>query len=411
MACAKPGSAHELIVAIAPAHIVEVVPGQRRVAIRALEQEEALRRAELPRRRRIGGEIEEDLFDADATEGAADDGTGEARRRRLVAQASLVDRDVTLRVGAQVEASGGERRTGCGPDGEVGVERRDRHAPARRVIRVEGQRAAAKGLPRSVHAAQAHGAKIPALGHQIDVQSAAEEVVEEAGRVPHGARQQDVGDRVVGVRVQRKLRPLLIRFEVLVPERTARHPDVLDHLSGQRVGEVAKEEPHATGERVSAESRSRELEVLGPIGPGLADRLWEPTTGVAEKGEGPQVGPGREEVAARKLRQTCAAHIGTVILIALKSHRTIPREHQGHNAAAAVGPIRRALLDIGFVPASIARDESEKRAITPRVRVVPRMLWLGHVLERVSPFPSPAIFQLWALVTLIGWYDRYVDPP
>lgn len=37
--------------------------------------------------------------------------------------------------------------------------------------------------------------------------------------------------------------------------------------------------------------------------------------------------------------------------------------------------------------------------------------WLGHVLERVGPNPSPAVFQLWALVSLAGWYDRYVDPP
>ena len=37
--------------------------------------------------------------------------------------------------------------------------------------------------------------------------------------------------------------------------------------------------------------------------------------------------------------------------------------------------------------------------------------WLSHVLERVGPYPSPALFQLWVLVALAGWYDRYVDPP
>ena len=37
--------------------------------------------------------------------------------------------------------------------------------------------------------------------------------------------------------------------------------------------------------------------------------------------------------------------------------------------------------------------------------------WLTHILERVGPYPSPELFQLWALVSLAGWYDRYVDPP
>lgn len=34
---------------------------------------------------------------------------------------------------------------------------------------------------------------------------------------------------------------------------------------------------------------------------------------------------------------------------------------------------------------------------------------LGRVVERVGMFPSPALFQLWSLVTLAGWYDRYVE--
>lgn len=37
--------------------------------------------------------------------------------------------------------------------------------------------------------------------------------------------------------------------------------------------------------------------------------------------------------------------------------------------------------------------------------------WLNHILERVEPRPNPWVFQLWALVTLAGWFDRYVDPP
>ncbi|MCB1057878.1 MAG: hypothetical protein KDD11_20445 [Acidobacteria bacterium] len=37
--------------------------------------------------------------------------------------------------------------------------------------------------------------------------------------------------------------------------------------------------------------------------------------------------------------------------------------------------------------------------------------WLDHVLERIVPGPGPWVFELWALVTLAGWYDRYVEPP
>jgi asparagine synthetase B (glutamine-hydrolysing) len=35
--------------------------------------------------------------------------------------------------------------------------------------------------------------------------------------------------------------------------------------------------------------------------------------------------------------------------------------------------------------------------------------FVREVLQRVGMFPSPALFQLWALVTLAAWYDRYVD--
>jgi asparagine synthetase B (glutamine-hydrolysing) len=37
--------------------------------------------------------------------------------------------------------------------------------------------------------------------------------------------------------------------------------------------------------------------------------------------------------------------------------------------------------------------------------------WLDRVMRRIVPGPSPWVFQLWALVTLTGWYDRFVDPP
>src|SRR5207244_5322431 len=97
--------------------------------------------------------------------------------------------------------------------------------------------------------------------------------------------------RVVVVRVQRELRLLPTRFEVLVPEGAARHPDVLDHVSGQRVGDVAEEESHATGQHVPAERRNREVGVFGPVRPPVADGLYEPATGTRQI-KGPKVGPG-----------------------------------------------------------------------------------------------------------------------
>jgi hypothetical protein len=44
-------------------------------------------------------------------------------------------------------------------------------------------------------------------------------------------------------------------------------------------------------------------------------------------------------------------------------------------------------------------------------RGIVRREWLDEVLARSGPAPSPWVFQLWALVTLAGWYDRYVAPP
>lgn len=40
-----------------------------------------------------------------------------------------------------------------------------------------------------------------------------------------------------------------------------------------------------------------------------------------------------------------------------------------------------------------------------------RREWLGEVLARISPWPTSWIHQLWALVTLSGWFDRFADPP
>lgn len=44
-------------------------------------------------------------------------------------------------------------------------------------------------------------------------------------------------------------------------------------------------------------------------------------------------------------------------------------------------------------------------------RGIVKPAWVKQLLERVGPFPSPALFQLWMLLTLTAWYDRYVDAP
>jgi asparagine synthetase B (glutamine-hydrolysing) len=38
-----------------------------------------------------------------------------------------------------------------------------------------------------------------------------------------------------------------------------------------------------------------------------------------------------------------------------------------------------------------------------------RREWLDQILAGVLPGPNPWVFQLWALVTLAGWYDRFVE--
>jgi asparagine synthase (glutamine-hydrolysing) len=42
-------------------------------------------------------------------------------------------------------------------------------------------------------------------------------------------------------------------------------------------------------------------------------------------------------------------------------------------------------------------------------RGIVRREWLNHVLQQIVPGPSPAVFQLWALITLAAWYDRFVE--
>src|SRR3989442_8639569 len=126
----------------------------------------------------------------------------------------------------------------------------------------------------------------------------------------------------------RKLGLLPTRFKLLVPEGAARHPDVLDHVSGQRVGDVAEEESHATGQHVPAERRNREVEVFGPVRPPVADGLYEPATGTRQI-KGPKVGPGGKEVTARKICQTPTPRGGPIVLIGLETERGVADKHQG----------------------------------------------------------------------------------
>ena len=44
-------------------------------------------------------------------------------------------------------------------------------------------------------------------------------------------------------------------------------------------------------------------------------------------------------------------------------------------------------------------------------RGIVRREWLSEIESALQPGPNPAAFQLWALVTLAGWYDRFVDAP
>jgi hypothetical protein len=37
--------------------------------------------------------------------------------------------------------------------------------------------------------------------------------------------------------------------------------------------------------------------------------------------------------------------------------------------------------------------------------------WLDVILANLAPGPNPWVFQLWALLTLAAWYDRFVEPP
>jgi asparagine synthase (glutamine-hydrolysing) len=40
-----------------------------------------------------------------------------------------------------------------------------------------------------------------------------------------------------------------------------------------------------------------------------------------------------------------------------------------------------------------------------------RKQWLDGIVRRVAPGSSPAVFELWAVLTLVGWFDHFVDSP
>jgi asparagine synthase (glutamine-hydrolysing) len=70
-------------------------------------------------------------------------------------------------------------------------------------------------------------------------------------------------------------------------------------------------------------------------------------------------------------------------------------------------PFGAWLYDPRFGPAVLSRLRRSRfwdRGIVER-------RWLDHVVERLAPGPNPWVSQLWALVTLAGWYDRFVEPP
>lgn len=70
-------------------------------------------------------------------------------------------------------------------------------------------------------------------------------------------------------------------------------------------------------------------------------------------------------------------------------------------------PFGAWLYDGRFGPGVLAR----LRASRFWERGIVRREWLDHILARLAPGPNPWVTQLWALVTLAGWYDRFVDPP
>lgn len=85
----------------------------------------------------------------------------------------------------------------------------------------------------------------------------------------------------------------------------------------------------------------------------------------------------------------------------------VPEPVRNRPRKSFTAPFGAWLYDPGFGPGVVGRLRRSRfwdRGIVER-------RWLDHVLERIAPGPNPWVNQLWALVTLAGWYDRFVDPP
>jgi hypothetical protein len=84
----------------------------------------------------------------------------------------------------------------------------------------------------------------------------------------------------------------------------------------------------------------------------------------------------------------------------------VPEEVVERPRKSFTAPFGGWLFDPAFGPAVI---DDLRRSPFWRLGIV-RKEWLEHILERIEPGPNPWVFQLWALVTLAGWYERFAEP-
>jgi asparagine synthase (glutamine-hydrolysing) len=85
----------------------------------------------------------------------------------------------------------------------------------------------------------------------------------------------------------------------------------------------------------------------------------------------------------------------------------VPREVLERSRRSFTAPFGEWLFDSAFA-GPLLRRLRQSRFWN---RGVVRPAWLDEILPRVRPGPGPWVFQLWALVTLSAWYDRYVERP
>jgi asparagine synthase (glutamine-hydrolysing) len=91
----------------------------------------------------------------------------------------------------------------------------------------------------------------------------------------------------------------------------------------------------------------------------------------------------------------------------LIARRLLPEEVLTRPRKSFSAPFGGWLFDEAFGAAVLA-DLRRSRFWT-RGLVDPA--WLDTIVRHVVPGPNRWVFQLWALVTLAGWYDRYVEAP